>query len=141
MTGATDTPAERIAEYGRLFTQSLLGRSRTGTGIRFRFRADPGVADWVLDLARREQACCAFFSFAVYASGAEVWWDTSAVDDELARQILAEFYRLPDTVAEGGAAVRQRLADQGLHVVTDGPGPRLPAQTGSRQPPPEAAAR
>jgi hypothetical protein len=57
MTGAADTISERMAEYRRLFTQSLLGRDRTGTGIRFRFRADKGLEDWVRDLADREQAC------------------------------------------------------------------------------------
>jgi hypothetical protein len=110
MTGATDTLAERMDEYRRLFTRSLLGRSRTSTGIRFRFRADPGLEDWVRDLARREKACCAFFSFTVCASGDEVWWDASVVDDQTARQILAELYHLPDTVAEGDAAVHEALS-------------------------------
>jgi hypothetical protein len=127
MTSATDTPAERIAEYRRLFAQSLLGRARTSTGIRFRFRADPGLAEWVRDLARRERACCAFFSFSVYASDAEIWWDISVVDDEMARRILAEFYRLPGTVAEGDT-VHRRFADQGLRIVTDGGQPPRPAQ-------------
>jgi len=105
MTGAADTTAERMAEYRRLFARSLLGRDRTdtstGTGIRFRFRADAGLADWVRDLADREKACCAFFSFTVTASDDEIWWDASVIDDDLARQILDEFYRLPDTVASG----------------------------------------
>ena len=110
MTGASDTPAERIAEYRRLFTQSLLGRSRTGSGIRFRFRADPGLEDWLRDLARREKACCAFFTFTIHVSGPEVWWDACVVDDEAARRVLDEFYRLPDTVAGGDAAVHQGFA-------------------------------
>jgi hypothetical protein len=101
MTGAADTMAERMAEYRRLFAHSLLGRDRTSTGIRFRFRADPGLADWVRDLAAREKACCAFFSFTVTASDGEVWWDASVVDDDMARHILDEFYRLPDTLARG----------------------------------------
>jgi hypothetical protein len=107
MSGATDTAAERMDEYRRLFTRSLLSRSRTSTAIRFRFRADPGLEDWVRDLARREKACCAFFNFTVCASGHEVWWDASVVDDEAARRILAEFYRLPDTLVEGDAAVHR----------------------------------
>jgi hypothetical protein len=118
MAGATDTAAERLEEYRRLFAQALLGRSRTAAGIRFRFRSGPGLLDWVRDLARREKACCAFFDFAVYAIGDEVWWDACVVDDETARQILAEFYHLPDTLADGDAAVRQRFADRGLHVVS-----------------------
>jgi hypothetical protein len=99
MAGAADTPAERIAEYRRLFAQSLVGRDRTGTGIRFRFRADAGLEDWVRDLARREKACCAFFSFTVTTRDEEVWWDAAVIDDDMARQILDEFYRLPDTLA------------------------------------------
>jgi hypothetical protein len=97
MTGATDTLAERMDEYRRLFTQSLLGRSRTPDSIRFRFRAGPGVEDWVRDLARREKACCAFFDFTIDADGHEVRWEARVADDEAARQMLADFYRLPDT--------------------------------------------
>ncbi len=100
LTGATDTLAERMAEFRALFTQSLLRRSHTSEGIRFCFRADPGLEDWVRDLAAREKACCAFFTFTVTASGEEVWWDAGVIDDEMARQVLAEFYRLPDTLPD-----------------------------------------
>jgi hypothetical protein len=103
----TATPgafAERMAEYRRLFRQHLTGRTRTGPGIRFRFRAEPGVENWVGDLARREKACCAFFDFTVTADGQEVRWDASVADDEAARQALDEFYRLPDTLGASGQA-------------------------------------
>jgi hypothetical protein len=116
MTGAPDTPAERVAEYRRLFARSLLGRDRTAAGIRFRFRASPGLQDWIRDLARREKACCAFFSFEVTASGQEIWWDASVADDDIARQILEEFYRLPEVAGQGTAAVRQALPGQGLRI-------------------------
>jgi hypothetical protein len=43
--------------------------------------------------------CCAFFSCTVTAAGQEVRWDVSVIDDDLARQVLAGFYRLPDTLA------------------------------------------
>ena len=105
MSGAPDTPAERAAEYERLFTQALTGRERSEAGITFRFRADPGLADWVRDLAEREQACCAFFRFTVTADDQEVRWDAKVIDDDVARQILAEFYRLPDRLAGAGAGV------------------------------------
>jgi hypothetical protein len=101
MTNAPDTPAERMAEYGRLFRVALVGRERAGDGIRFRFRAEEGVEEWIRDLARREQACCAFFSFAVSARGGEVWWDATVVDDDVAHQILEEFFRLPDNAGSG----------------------------------------
>jgi len=99
MSGAPDTPAERAAEYRRLFTKALTGRERSEAGIRFRFRGDPGVADWVRDLADREKACCAFFNFTVTADDEEVRWDVSVIDDVTARLALAEFYRLPELLA------------------------------------------
>ncbi len=97
-TSSPGAVAERMAEYRRLFRHALLGRSRTPAGIRFRFRRDPGVQQWVSDLARREQECCPFFRFRVYARNGEVWWDAAVMDDEAARQILGRFYRLPDTL-------------------------------------------
>jgi hypothetical protein len=95
--GLSGTPgafADRMAEYRRLFARHLAGRSETGTGITFWFRAGPGVEDWVRDLARREKACCAFFDFTVTADGQRVRWDVAVPDDEAARQVLAGFYRL-----------------------------------------------
>jgi hypothetical protein len=99
MSTAPDTPAQRLDEYRRLFIGFLVGRERSEAGIRFRFCGDPGVGAWVRDLAAREKACCAFFNVAVTATGQEVLWDTSVIDDDTARQILADFYQLPETLA------------------------------------------
>ncbi|MGH3068083.1 MAG: hypothetical protein ACRDND_01230 [Streptosporangiaceae bacterium] len=104
LSGAPDAFAERMAEYQRLFRQYLTGRGRTGPGIRFRFRADPGVEDWVRDLARREKECCGFFDFTVTTDGQEIRWDAAVADDEPARQALDEFYCLPDTLGASGQA-------------------------------------
>jgi hypothetical protein len=93
-----------MAEYQRLFQGYLAGRSQTGTGIRFCFRAEPGVEDWVRDLARREKACCGFFDFTVSTDGHEIRWDAAVLDDEQARQALDEFYGLPDTLGASGQA-------------------------------------
>ena len=98
LTGTPGAFAERMAEYQRLFRRYLTGRSRTGQGIRFRFRAEPGVEDWVRDLARREKACCGFFDFTVTADDQGVRWDASVADDGAARQALDGFYRLPETL-------------------------------------------
>lgn len=117
MSNAPDTPAGRVEEYRRLFAQSLLGRERTSAGIRFRFRADSGIEAWVRDLAAREKSCCAFFDFAVTVSDDEVRWDAAVIDDEIARQILEEFYRLPESVGGGVATVSQAFADRGLRVL------------------------
>jgi hypothetical protein len=97
MAGAPDTAPERIAEYRRLFAEALVGREETSEGIRFRFRGDPAVEAWVRDLAAREQACCAFFTFAIARHGAELWWDASVPDDETARAVLHLFFALADT--------------------------------------------
>ena len=119
MTGAPDTAEERIAEYERLFAQALIGRQRTGDGIRFRFGAELGVEEWVADLAGREKACCAFFNFAITRHDNEIWWDASVVDDDTARTILEELYQLPDTVSGGIAGLEERYAQQGFHIVIE----------------------
>jgi len=116
MTDAPDTPAERSAEYRRLFSGPFVGRERTGGGIRFRFHLEAGVEDWVRDLAGREEACCPFFIFGVERHGDELWWEVSVVDDDMARQVLDQFFCLPDSVAEGNEALQARLADLGLPI-------------------------
>jgi hypothetical protein len=133
MTHAPDSAAQRFAEYERLFSGALTGRERLGDGIRFRFRADPGLEDWVRDLAAREKACCAFFTFDITVHDDEVWWDASVVDDDLARQILDEYYRLPDSLVDGGAALFERFTGKGLQVmIRDNGGlrPATPAEHG-----------
>ncbi|MGH9117956.1 MAG: hypothetical protein ACRD0A_08795 [Acidimicrobiales bacterium] len=96
MTDAPDTPAERLDEYRRLFAHALIGRERTERGIRFRFRSDEVLEEWIRDLAARERACCAFFTFDVTVHGAELWWDARVIDDDAARAVLDGFYGLPD---------------------------------------------
>src|SRR5689334_5461689 len=124
MTNARDTAEERMAEYGRLFAQSLAGRERSEEAVRLRFRADDGVEAWVRDLAAREKACCQFYDFAVSAADGEVCWDIRlvdgvAADDAVARALLDEFYEAPDTVARGVAVMKERLADRGFPVTTN----------------------
>jgi hypothetical protein len=108
MTDAPDTATERIAEYQRLFSGGFIGRERIDSGIRFRFRLAEGLEKWVCDLASREKACCAFFTFSVTRHGDELWWEASVIDDDIARRILDEFYRLPDTLTQGVQAVHDR---------------------------------
>ncbi|MDQ1510393.1 MAG: hypothetical protein QOG50_2237 [Actinomycetota bacterium] len=90
-----DGMAVRMAEFAYLFRAALVGRDTTPDGIRFRFAADAGVEDQVRDLARREQTCCSFFSFAIEVHGDEVWWDASATDAH-SRSILDDFFALPE---------------------------------------------
>ncbi|MFJ7219573.1 hypothetical protein [Amycolatopsis sp. NPDC098790] len=94
MSNARDTPDERLAEYRRLFAEALVARERTAIGIRFRFRADPGVEDWIRDLAAREKACCPFFGFDIAAGAGEIRWDAAVPDTDEARAVLEDFYAL-----------------------------------------------
>jgi hypothetical protein len=125
LTGAPDTAEQRMAEYGRLFAQSLAGRDRTEQRVRLRFRTDGGVEAWVRDLAAREKACCPFYDFGISATGGEVWWDISLVDGganddpDTARIMLDEFYDAPDNVAGGVAGMKERLANSGIAVTTN----------------------
>jgi hypothetical protein len=119
MTNAADTGPERLLEYQRLFAHALLGRVRTAEGIRFRLRAGEGVEAWVRDLAAREKACCAFFDFRVTTDGNEVHWYATVVDDDIARDILDEFYALPDRVADGVEGLENRLTERGLQITAN----------------------
>ena len=127
MTDAPDIAVDRIAEYRNLFAAALIGRERTQDGIRFRFRAEPGIEDRVRDLAALEKACCAFFTFTVARHDDEVWWDSSVVDDDIARRILDEMFTLPDTAGDGVDALFRRFADDGLKVVINDDGTMRPA--------------
>ncbi len=119
MTGAPDTPAERVETYAALFADALVDRERTTDGIRFRFRADPGIEDRVRELARREQACCAFFTFTITADEHEVRWDAAVPDDDLARQALDELFLLPDVAGRGLDAVFDRYDARGFRVMVE----------------------
>jgi hypothetical protein len=122
MTGAPDTPQQRVAEYGRLFGRHLVGRERTAAGIRFRFRADEGVEAWVRELSVREKACCPFADFAVATVDGQVRWDITVIDDDLARAVLDDFYRSAGTVVEGWEPTQRRLTDLGFTVTSTGAG-------------------
>jgi hypothetical protein len=92
MTTARDTPDERLAEYRRLFGRAV--RERTATGVRFRFPAEPGIEEWVRDLAAREKECCPFFGFDITVEGGEVLWGAAVPDTDAARGVLEDFYAL-----------------------------------------------
>jgi hypothetical protein len=117
MTTAPDTGDERMAEYGRLFADHLVGRQRTDEGIRFRLRAAEGVQAWIESLAAREHACCPFFSSRATRVGDEIHWDSWVVDDDVARAVHEEFYRLPETFREGVDALERRLEGYGFEIV------------------------
>ena len=51
----------------------------------------------------------------------------SVIDDDVPRQILDEYYRLPKTLNEGIDALHRRFADQGLQIVVNIDGIQRPA--------------
>ena len=119
LRGAPDTPAERIDTYRQLFDDALVARDHTIDGIRFRFRADIGIEARVREMAHLEAQCCGFFTFAVNTAGGEVLLDATVVDDDTARVILDEFYRLPDTIGTDLRALQDRFAERGLRFTQD----------------------
>lgn len=127
MTDALDTTEERLADYRRLFGDDLIARQRTDTGIQFRFRTRAGLTEEIRDLAAREKACCPFFDFDINDHGNEITWDASVVDDPVARQVLDEYYALPDTLADSAADLFDRFAQQGLEIAIDDHGIMRPA--------------
>jgi hypothetical protein len=119
MTGAPDTPQERLEEYDRLFATALIAQERSPAGVTMRLRRDEGVEVWVRDLAAREKACCPFFDFEVTTAGDEVIWHATVIDDPLAREILDEWALLPKTASSGVAALEDRFVAKGLTIKYD----------------------
>jgi hypothetical protein len=117
MSSAPDTLAQRLAEYRRLFDHALTGRESTATATTFRFAARPGVREWVLDLAKREAACCPFLSFEIDQEGEEIVWTTGGGLGASEMDILNEFLDGPESVTGSSDAIAQRLEDHGLHVI------------------------
>ena len=64
--------SERGDELSELAGRALAGREREDGRVRLRFRAEPGVAEQVEDLARRERECCPFLDFAVQDGASEL---------------------------------------------------------------------
>jgi hypothetical protein len=122
MTTATDSLEERMAEYGRLFAHALIDRRRDGDAVVFTFAAKLGVAAWAADLARREAACCPFFSYDVAVDGDRVVWRTSSGAGPVAQEFLDEFHGLPDRMSDGLDGMLARLADRGITIVSPAPG-------------------
>ena len=112
MTHAEDTLADRIAEYRRLFEHALVHRESTDSTTTFRFTDRPGVRDWVLDLVRREAACCPFLSYEVDLDGDHLVWQVSGGVGTSALAALDEFLAGADPVGSSALLARE-LEDRG----------------------------
>ncbi len=111
MRGASDTLAQRLAEYRRLFDHALVSRDATPTTTTFRFAARPGVADWVHDLVTREAACCPFLSYEVDTDGDQIVWRTTGLGaSDLA--VIDEFLQAPEEPTDS-PAIAGRMTDRG----------------------------
>ena len=89
---------ERLSEFRAAFARGYLGSERIDGGVRWRFRAAPGLEGELRSLAAREHECFRFFRFDIHPRGDEICWDTR-VDDPAARPVLEEFFRLPQQLA------------------------------------------
>jgi hypothetical protein len=83
--------ADRVEEWRSTLRTSVTAATRTAPGrVELRLAEGPAAAGRLVDLARREKACCGFFTFAVEidARGAtmviEVPEDAVALLDEFA---------------------------------------------------------
>ena len=117
--GASDTPEERLAEYGRLFKAALIGRVRTDDGVILTFAPGEGVAEWVADLAAREAACCPFMSYDISATDGEIRWETSGA--AVAQPILDEYYELYEAATQLTVEEQMtRYAEKGFEIRVPG---------------------
>jgi hypothetical protein len=117
MTGAEDTLVQRLAEYRRLFEHALVDRASTDTSTTFRFAGRPGVSEWVLDLVRREAACCPFLSYEVDREGEQIVWTVTGGVGVSEIALLDEF--LTGTSASDETIARQLTERGGVPVIVE----------------------
>jgi hypothetical protein len=122
MTTATDTPQERLAEWGRLFDHALAGRERTSDAVIWRFTAHPGVEAWARDLAERESACCAFLTFTVTAQEGQVIYRIEGDSNPMVQAALDEINDVPDHIAAGIPGLWEGLHRAGFDIRTSDDG-------------------
>ena len=118
MTAAEDTLAERIAEYRRLFDHALVHRESTDTTHHVPASPTrPGVRDWVLDLVRREAACCPFLSYEVDLDDDHIVWRTSGGLGASDMAVLDEFFANADPAKSSTVIAHQLEARGGIPVI------------------------
>jgi len=120
MTAAEDTLPERLAEYRRLFDHALVQRESTESTTTFRLADGPGIRDWVLDLVRREAACCPFLSYEVALEDRHIVWTTSGGLGASEMAVMDEFFASADPANSSSLLARQ-LEERGGIPVTDPP--------------------
>jgi hypothetical protein len=91
---AGDDQAARVQRWRRLAARAFAGRQDIEAGLTLRFRALPGVAAELEQLAAAERDCCAFAR-----------WEITRAGEELTLAVTAD--------GEGVAAVREMFGALG----------------------------
>lgn len=120
MTAAEDTLDERITEYRRLFDHALEHRDSTESTTTFWFADRPGVRDWLLDLVRREAACCPFLSYDVDVIDQQIVWTVTGGVGASDMAVLDEFFADADPT-RSSVLIARELVDRGGIPVIVGP--------------------
>jgi hypothetical protein len=83
--------ARRADRWEALTGRSRVRAARTDRGLRLVFRADPGVADELRDLAALERDCCAFAAWSVHETGGELTLEVTGDGDQAIAAVQSLF--------------------------------------------------
>jgi len=97
---AADRPS-RLGAWDELLAE-VTGRERIDSGVRLIFPPDPFLAGRLAELAAREQACCAFFTFALRLDTAGLTFDVTAPEGTAG--IVADLFGAPTSATPGDVA-------------------------------------
>jgi hypothetical protein len=81
------TAAKLTAQAGRwrrVAAAAMTDRIETATGLRVRFRAEPGVEEELRSLVETENECCPWASWTVRTAANQVVLDVSSAGDGIA---------------------------------------------------------
>ncbi len=87
--------AQRAARWRVLAEVTLEQVAMTERGQRLVFRADPGVAAELEELATLEGDCCSFATWSVDDAGGQLVLDVSAAGEDAVQAVQALFGDLP----------------------------------------------
>lgn len=92
-TLAAGSAQERIAEWRQALRAAVTSSARPSpTRVELRLVDDPGRMAALIDLARREKACCAFFNFTVEIEAESITMVVTIPDGAV--EVLDEFASL-----------------------------------------------
>jgi hypothetical protein len=74
----------QVGRWRRVATAAMTDRIETATGLRIRFRAEPGIEEELRSLVEVENECCPWASWTVHATANQVVLDVSSARDGIA---------------------------------------------------------